>query len=82
MIILQFAKKNSRVESTVLDMAISAQFGPGNRYYIGIKAGDILNRLKSHNFYFNEQYLLEIHDRIFGRSLIVTFRYTFDPSRK
>lgn len=75
-------EKNSRVESTVLDMAISAQFGPGNRYYIGIKAGDILNRLKSHNFYFNEQYLLEIHDRIFGRSLIVTFRYTFDPSRK
>ena len=75
-------RTDSKVENIVLDMAVSAQFGPGNRYYIGIRAGDILNRLKSHNFYYNEQYLQEIHDHIFGRSLIVTFRYVFDPSRK
>ena len=73
---------DSKVENVVLDMAVSAQFGPGNRYYIGLKAGDILNRLRSHNFYFNDQYLQETHDRIFGRSIILTFRYVFDPSRK
>ena len=75
-------ERSSNVESMVLDMSVYARFGPADRYSIGISAGDILNKLKSSNFYFNEQYMAEIHNRIFGRSLILTFKYTFDPSRK
>lgn len=78
----KISARDSNVESIVLDMSLSARFGQGDRYQIGIGAGDLLNKLKSHNFYFNEQYMNEVHDRIFGRSLILSFKYTFDPSRR